>query len=276
MFFCLMSPDAETFITEKAIREALKTELFGRGLIEVHQQIGSTNTRAKELALSGTGEGTLVIAESQTAGRGRLGRSWHSPPGSNIYLSLVLKPKLQPARVPLLTLAAGLAASKAIEGVIGQTPAVKWPNDLLLSHRKVAGILAEMDIKDSHVSFVVLGIGINVNLSESELPAELAAQAGSLFMATGRKWNRVEILSAFLHEMEKYYYILCQGRYEEILTPYRAVCQTLGTHVRFVRQSRLIEGKARDVAQSGELTVELSDGKIIYLAAGEVSSLPTG
>jgi len=271
-----MPSTAEKSITEHAIRSNLKTEVFGRGVIEIYEQIASINIKAKELALRGAREGTLVLAESQTAGRGRLGRSWHSPSGVNIYLSLILRPEFSHAKAPLLTLAAGLAGLKAIDCVTGQTPAIKWPNDLLLQNRKIAGILAEMDIKDSRVSYIVLGIGINVNLSEQDLPADLITRAGSLFIATGQKWNRVEILTAFLYELEKYYQALCQEHYEEILTPYRQACQTLRSRVRFVQQGKIIEGRAIDVGQSGNLIVERkADGEIVTLRAGEVSSLPT-
>ncbi|MBW1710863.1 MAG: biotin--[acetyl-CoA-carboxylase] ligase [Deltaproteobacteria bacterium] len=265
----------KTPITENFLQNALQTEVFGRGLVEIRERISSTNIRAKKMALAGAGEGTLVVAESQTAGRGRLGRIWHSPPGLNIYFSLILKPEIPPPRIPLLTLTAGLAGSSAIGSLIGQAPSVKWPNDLLLQNRKIAGILAEMDIKDSRVSFVILGIGINVNLAEQDLPPDLRNQAGSLLISTGKTWDRTEILASLLGELERYYRLLCQGRYDEILGQYRQVCQTLKTRVRFVQQETVIEGTAIDVGQSGELIVERAgDGEILYLNAGEVSSLP--
>jgi len=129
-------------------------------------------------------------------------------------------------------------------------------------------------MKNTKVLFVILGVGINVNLSAHDLPPELAAQAGSLFIATGRTWDRVEVLAAFLYEMEKYYKFLTQNRHEELLNQYRQICQTLNSQVRFVQQSNLVEGTAIDVNQSGELIVKRAiDGEIVHVNAGDVSQL---
>ncbi len=259
---------------ENELRKAINTDYLGRGLIEIHEEIGSTNQRAKELGLAGAEEGTLILAEYQSAGRGRLGRTWHSPPGLNIYMSLVLRPDLPPARAPLLTLTAGLAGSEAIGRVIGQQPQVKWPNDLILQDRKIAGILSEMEVQDSSVRFVVLGVGINVNPAEDDFPPELRDQAGSLRIATGRTWDRNLVLAAFLSELEKYYKLLCQGQWDEVLNTYRRVCQTIGSRVRFDRKGTLIEGMAMDLDHTRAVLVKQDkDGRIVAITTGDVSLL---
>ncbi|MBW2623208.1 MAG: biotin--[acetyl-CoA-carboxylase] ligase [Deltaproteobacteria bacterium] len=260
--------------SEAGLRKVIEAHTLGRGLIEIHDEIGSTNQRARELAMAGAPEGTLILAEYQTAGRGRLGRTWHSPPGLNIYMSLILTPDLALNRTPLLTLAAGLAGSEAISRVTGQKPLVKWPNDLILKDRKVAGILSEMEVQDASVRFVVLGVGINVNLAASDLPEELKDLAGSLRIATGRIWDRGLVLAAFLSELEKYYELLRQDRRDELLGKYRRVCQNIGRRVRFDRKGILIEGRAVDLDLSGRLLVEQDkDGRIVPVTSGDVSLL---
>ena len=157
----------------------------------------STNSRAMEMAENGAPHGTVVVAEAQTGGRGRLGRRWVSPPGKNVYVSLLLRPDVPPVGAPQLSLLAGVALADALEGM-GMTAAVKWPNDLYLGDRKAAGILAEMASDPDRVRHVVIGVGINVNMEPDDFPPEISAKATSLRIRAGRPFPRVEVLARFL------------------------------------------------------------------------------
>ncbi|MFH1091636.1 MAG: biotin--[acetyl-CoA-carboxylase] ligase [Pseudomonadota bacterium] len=251
---------------------ALSTKVFGRRTIEIHDCIDSTNSRLKELALAGAEEGSLVAAETQTQGRGRLGRTWHSPPLYNLYFSLLLT-ELPPVESrPLVTLVAGLAAAEAVLMLTGRRPGLKWPNDLLLDGRKIAGLLAELDSSKAGREFVVLGVGLNVNLDYENLPPELKDQAGSLFMATGRRWDRIEVLAALLWHLENDLTALKEGRIDGLLRRYRTFCQTLGARVEIAQGADRIRGLAVEVDDCGRLVIECSDtGRLIQVNAGEVT-----
>lgn len=168
----------------------------------------STNSRAMEMAEKGAPEGTVVVADSQTGGRGRQGRRWISPPGKNIYVSVLLRPDVPPATVPLLSLVAGVALADALEGM-GVPGALKWPNDLYLGDRKAAGILAEMASDPDRVRHVVIGVGINVNMDPDDFPPEISGRATSLRIHAGRSFRRSELLARFLDAFA--------GRYREFL-----------------------------------------------------------
>jgi len=157
----------------------------------------STNSRAMEMAENGAPHGTVVAAESQTGGRGRLGRRWESPPGGNVYVSLLLRPELPPAQAPRLSLVAGIALADAVEGM-GVPATLKWPNDLYLGDRKAAGILAEMSSDPDRLRHVVIGVGINVNTGEDDFPPEISGKATSLRIRAGRPFPRSEVLARFL------------------------------------------------------------------------------
>jgi BirA family biotin operon repressor/biotin-[acetyl-CoA-carboxylase] ligase len=175
----------------------------------------STNARAMEMAEAGAPHGTVVVADAQTAGRGRLGRRWVSPPGRNIYVSLLLRPEIPNAEAPRLSLVAGIALADATEGA-GVPGSLKWPNDLYLGGRKAAGILAEMVSDPDRVRHVVVGVGINVNLEEGEIPVELAGKATSLRIQAGRAFSRVEVLSQFLDAFAQRYREFLQGGFPAV------------------------------------------------------------
>lgn len=249
----------------------LQTRLLGRVTVEYHQEVASTNTRARELALAGAPEGTLVWAESQSGGRGRLGRPWHSPPGAGLYFSLILDPwpKENPS---FLTLAAGLSVAEAINQMTSLQPGIKWPNDLLIQDKKIAGILAELDSGGLPPRFVVLGVGVNVNLQPTDIPDEIRDTAGSLLAATGKTWDRSALLGIILEKIEGNYLGLKAGRHNDILQRYRRNSITIGARVR-VRQGHVVlEGQVRDVDHRGRLLLEsTSGGSLMAVEAGEVS-----
>lgn len=252
----------------------MDTKCFGRNDIEIYETIGSTNNRARELALKGAPEGTLVISDSQSAGRGRFGRSWHSPQGKGLYLSMVLRPPLPPDRLPVLTLITGLGAAEALGRLCRSPFTVKWPNDLLHHDRKIAGILLESDHIGRADQFTILGFGININIAREELPAEVRERAASLYMATGQKWDRVEVLVKILQGIEGCYFVLLEDGIHGLLDRYRRICRTLDSEVAFQYDGDLVRGRAVDVDDSGRLMVQKSsDGRVLKIDSGEVTLL---
>jgi len=195
-------PDEQEFSV--ALSRLLTTQSFGKPL-HFFPTIDSTNTYAVALAREGAPEGTTVIADEQTGGKGRLGRTWISPPGVNLYLSLILRPRVAAGAAPQINLLAGVAVAEAIAQVSGLTPAIKWPNDILVDGKKVCGILAEMQTEGGSLQSLVLGIGVNVNASLSAFPPDLHDKASSLSLVAGRSIDRVAFTAALLTHLEKLY-----------------------------------------------------------------------
>lgn len=193
-------------LTEGEIAARLATESVGRSLL-CKAVTGSTNTDAAALGRSGAPEGAVVIADAQTSGRGRLGRSWVSRPGLNLYLSVLLRPALPPAAAPQLSLVTGLAVAEALEGE-GLAPSIKWPNDVLLGGRKACGILTELEAEADRVEFVVVGIGVNLNSGEEDFPPELRERATSALLAGGRRIDRAGFAARLLERIE-----ICYSRF---------------------------------------------------------------
>jgi BirA family biotin operon repressor/biotin-[acetyl-CoA-carboxylase] ligase len=250
----------------------LSTTIFGQNMVEIYDCLDSTNLRAKELGRQSAPEGALVVADQQTGGRGRLGRTWHSPSGSGLYFSLVLRPAKYGFHLPLITLATGLGVARGLERVCGLRPGVKWPNDLLLGSLKCCGILAETEFPGSGDMFTVLGIGINVNQTPEEFPPPLSLQATSIMMATGKPWNRVVVLSAVLAEVESNYLKLAAGGEQEIVDEYKIFCVTLGKSVEVRGGPRNFQGMAVGIEATGQLLVREHISNILYsVDAGEVT-----
>src|SRR2546427_2293671 len=200
---------AATFIQQ------LPTRLLGKPL-HFFAAIDSTNTYAAGLARAGAPEGTVVIADSQSGGKGRLGRSWVSPPGVNLYLSAVLRPPVPAATVPQLNLLAAVAVADTVVQACGLTPAIKWPNDVLVGGKKVCGILAEMQTEAGALRAVVLGVGVNLNAPLSAFPEELRDKASSLFLAGGRLVDRPAFTAVLLTHLEKLYVLWLEGGFSAL------------------------------------------------------------
>lgn len=246
----------------------LKTRCFGR-VIRHYTETSSTNDVAQQLAEAGAKEGTLVLAEEQTQGRGRLGRSWFSQRHDGIYASLVLRPRLKPRHAAILTLSAAVAASKAIEQVSGLATDIKWPNDLLLSGRKCCGILSEMQAEQDVIRHVIVGIGINVN--HASFPEELRAQAASLLLEGRRPYSRVAILCALLESFEALYDGVQAGNRAMVIEQWiqrssfasgKAVTVDLG--------GKRIGGITAGLGETGTLQVRLPDGRLEEVMNGDV------
>jgi len=252
------------------IQEGLKTNSFGQNIIHF-EQVLSTNDVAKELAGQGLPEGSLVVAEEQTGGKGRLGRFWSSPHGQGVWISLVLRPLLSPLDAPRITIMAAVAVAKTISEITNLTPGIKWPNDILYQGRKLAGILTEMSAEMDSVNFVILGIGVNVNTPSEMFPPEIRSQAVSLLLASGRKVSRVLFLQRLLVNLENLYGELMQGHFNKILNLWRGFSVTLGSWVTVTGLNQIWEGKAIDIDETGALIVADRQGQQVKVMAGDVT-----
>lgn len=257
-------------ITPEVIEAALRSRVIGRPL-EVVAEIGSTNDHVMAAGRAGVAEGLAVLADRQTAGRGRRGRTWESPAGIGIYTSILVRPSRPLAQTPVLTLVAGLGVADAIREIAGVDARLKWPNDVLVKGRKVAGILAEMASVDARVGHVVIGIGINVNHGSQDLPEVLFAGATSLFLATGRVIPRGELVVAVYNSLDRWYEIFREGRVEAILAAGRERSATLGHRVDVLEDGGRWQGLAVDLDADGALLVREGGGAVRRVLASDVS-----
>ena len=246
-------------LNAESIRSTLATRSLGQR-IELYSQLGSTNREAAALAQAGVEHGTLVLADSQTEGRGRLSRPWYSPPGINVYCSIVIRTTVAEARLAdwlsWLPLMAALAAAEAIESVAGSRVAVKWPNDLLIDNRKVGGILCESGTGSPGGSFQIVGIGLNVNGRRSQLPADLIEFATTIREETRQETDRNVLLSRLLLELETCLEAQLSGRSSGIRMAYQQRCSTIGKTVKVVQtEGHEWVGLAESIALDGSLTV---------------------
>lgn len=234
--------------------------------------IDSTNAHAKTLAAAGAPHGTVLIADSQTAGRGRLGRVFQSPPSTGIYMSVILRPKCPPSALMHLTCAAAVAMCDAVEDTLGFRPGIKWINDLVYNHKKLAGILTELSIdpKTSLVDYAVVGIGINCSQAAEDFPPELQGIACSAAMACGKPIDRCRLAAGIIQNLEK----MSRGLFSNqnaVMARYRADCITLNADVAVIRGDDRQYGKALDVTNDGRLLVAFADGHTAAVNSGEVS-----
>ena len=252
---------------ETTIADQIHTKWAGK-TVHFAREIDSTNLWIKRLAKEGAPEGTLALAEFQSAGRGRLGRSWEVPEGPSVMMSILLRPKFEPQYAPTLTLVMGMAVAKAVKN-LGFDVSIKWPNDVVVSHKKICGILTEMGVRDGKIDYAVIGVGINVNIRE--FPEEMADKATSLYLESGKEFDRSQIPGLVMEAFEEYYEKFAatcdlsglKEEYESILANYNQPVRVLAKEP--------YEGVARGITDGGELLVEKTDGTIVAVSAGEVS-----
>jgi BirA family biotin operon repressor/biotin-[acetyl-CoA-carboxylase] ligase len=257
-------------IAPEVIQGELRTRIIGHP-VEVVAETGSTNDVVMAAGRAGRAEGLAVVADRQTAGRGRRGRSWASAAGVGLYTSILLRPGLPTDRIPLLTLIAGLGVAEAIEERAGIAARLKWPNDVLIEGRKVAGILAEAAFADSRVSHVVLGVGINVNHDRQDLPEVEFPEATSLYLATGWTRSRGQLAATVYGRIDRWYGVLCQRGFDEILASGRARSATLGKVVEVLAREGAWRGVATDLDGDGALLVRTEPEGVRRVIASEVS-----
>jgi BirA family biotin operon repressor/biotin-[acetyl-CoA-carboxylase] ligase len=247
-----------------------KTRVVGRE-IHVFQETTSTNDVAARLARGGAAEGAVVFAESQTKGRGRLGRTWISPAGKGLWFTVLLRPKIPPQEMTQLTVAAATALSRAVTLQTGVVPDIKWPNDILIRGRKIAGILTEMRAELDQVQEVLLGIGMDVNMEASDFSDGLRATATSLRIETGQKINRAELAVAILRELDRDYQVVAEGKFARLAEQWEERCTTLGCQVTIRVGERVIRGRAESLDDDGALLVRGTHGHLERIVGGDVT-----
>ena len=251
------------------IRAGLSTQLLGSQIVHFYDT-SSTNNEAKRLAADDAVEGTIVVSEAQTLGRGRLNRGWFSPPGGGVWVSVILRPPFPPQEAPKCTLMAAVATVEAIREVSGLACGIKWPNDILWQGRKLVGILTEMSAEMDAINFVVLGIGINVSLQENDFPEELRNIGASISMGAGREVSRVEVLQKLLERLEYWYDVVKKEGFEPVLKAWRRESITLGQPVRVLAGEETYDGVAEELAEDGSLLVR-TENDLRRVLAGDVS-----
>lgn len=241
----------------------LQTDIFGKQVYSF-KKTDSTNTIAYRLAEDGEAEGCIICAEEQTKGRGRLGRIWKSYPGG-IYMSLILRPDLEPMKTARITLAASVATAEAIRAVASLPARIKWPNDVLIHGQKISGILTEMKAEQDEIDFVILGIGVNVNNEKEKLPAG----ATSLQEELRRPISKVTVAKRILESLEKYY-TRAREDFASVITEWRNLSDTLGSRVKVTAHGEALEGQALDVDENGALILRLDSGFNKHIFSGDV------
>ncbi|MFZ3172556.1 MAG: biotin--[acetyl-CoA-carboxylase] ligase [Carboxydocellales bacterium] len=266
--YCLREVPDKLFPEE--VQEGLNTRVMGKCIV-YYKSLGSTNDMAKKLARQGAAEGMVVVAEEQSGGKGRRGRFWVSPEGQGVWMSVVLRPKLSPAKAPIITIMAAVAVARAISRVCGQKIGIKWPNDIVFQGKKLAGILTEMSAENDFINHVVLGIGTNVNIPPEGFPVELQEKGTSLSIIASHRVSRKLYLQALLEELEKVYAQLCLEDFAGIMEGWREYSVTLGEDVRIEGINEVLFGRAVDVDSQGVLLLRQKNGEIVRILAGDVT-----
>lgn len=270
-YYLKKAPDV---MTAAEVGSLLTTQVMGRTCV-CCEETDSTNTRASQLAEDGSPHGTLVCAEKQTLGKGRRGRSWDSPPGEAVYMSLLLRPSIKPANASMLTLVMGLAVAEACNELLAELPGenarvcLKWPNDLVLEGRKITGILTEMSTEVDFIHYVVIGVGINVNTGSF---SEELGSAGSLYLATGRTFSRAKLIARCMEAFERHYEVFLETEdLSGLRESYEQLLVNAGREVRVLAPGNEYTGTALGIDDRGELLVRRKDGTVETVYAGEVS-----
>ncbi len=248
----------------------LKIRVVGKDL-RLLKEVVSTNTLAMDLARNGAPDGTVVVAEQQTDGKGRLGRTWISPRG-NIYTSVILRPQVPTRSAPLITLMGAVASAIAIRNVTGLDAGIKWPNDILIRGKKAGGLLTEMSAEADRVHHVVLGIGIDANMDPAQLPADVRAQTTTLAQEAGHRVDRSRLVRELVSELDRWYGVFLANR-ADILTAWEGLNVTLGRPVTVSGAGETLSGVAMGIDEEGRLLIRLADGSVRPVSAGDVTIL---
>ena len=260
---------APDLMTEAEIKSLLHTEWVAKEVL-YFDTIDSTNTKAQELAEKGYPSGTLVVADKQESGKGRRGRSWVSPSGTGIFMTLMIKPDINPNNASMLTLVAALAVAKAITSVTGEEAVIKWPNDIVVNGKKVCGILTEMNAQFDYINHIVVGIGINVH--NESFPEEISHMASSLMIeAGGKRFHRAQIIAETMSYFEQYYDTFLQTQdLSALVREYDELLVNMNKAVRVLDPKEPFDGKAMGITPKGELIVDTWESRKL-VSSGEVS-----
>lgn len=254
----------------KSLKNYIESQNFRLGnKIHVFENLVSGMITARDMALQGCPEGTVVIAEKQEAGRGRLGRNWSSPEGG-LWMCIVLRPCCEPNGIQLITLAAGISVCKTVQQLYGLKPGLKWPNDVLINGKKICGILTEGSICANSIDFAILGIGVNLNFGTDLLPDELKSRAATLLDESGIYIEMEQFLYYFFAEMDEIYDKLKDDK-PYIIQQWKEFSITLGTEVTALYSGKSVSGMAKDITPSGSLVIETGSGENVEIHSGEVT-----
>lgn len=260
---------AGDILSQAEILSSIRGSWAGREILYL-DEVDSTNTAAKKAAENGAVHGTLVVSERQTGGKGRRGRAWDSPRGTGIFMTLILRPNMAPVHASMLTLVAALAVADGIRECTGAESLIKWPNDIVMSGKKICGILTEMSADPDCINYVAVGIGINVNMEE--FPEEIRGVAASIFTETGKKTKRSLLISAVMAAFERYYEVFMKTTdMSRLLEDYNGKLANCGRTVRVLDPAGEYSGTAIGIDREGELLVEMEDTTVRRVLSGEVS-----
>lgn len=264
----LESPDS---LLPQEMKGNINTEVIGQNLT-FFEQVDSTNLYAKRIAEGGFLDGTVIMANEQLNGRGRMGRDWVSPKGKGIWMTIMLKPRISPADASKVTLLAACAVCKAIEEISGLYTKIKWPNDIVLNGKKLCGILTEMSAEIDEINYLIIGIGVNVNIDLEDFPKELQAIATSIKIEKGLGVIRKELAAGIINNFERYYKgFIKTGSIKDYINEYKERSAVLGKEVRVTSSTLEIQGTVVDISEDGQLQLEMQDGTIKEIISGEVS-----
>lgn len=264
---------APDMLNIEEIAAQLNTSVMGKSLVCL-DETASTNAYAFRLAEEGAVEGTVVIADAQSGGKGRLGRVWSSPPGVNLYCSVILRPSVKPYEAPQLTFLSAVAVARAIEQVTGLKPEIKWPNDVLIAGKKVAGLLNEMSAETDGINFVILGLGVNLNMSTEQFPPDLRSPATSLLLEAGQPVERVRFVTQMLRELDMLYAGFLTHGFLQVREEWQQRCNA---HDREVVVSNggaeVVRGMFDGIDGDGALLLRQTDGRVERILSGDVKVL---
>jgi BirA family biotin operon repressor/biotin-[acetyl-CoA-carboxylase] ligase len=269
---CLFHYKSAMNLNQEELKKSLAGTLIGRKLY-YYPEIGSTNDEAFRLGVEGEPEGAVVIADSQSKGKGRLQRAWHSPAGANIYTSVILRPNFEPVKAPQLSIVAGVAAAELLNNYCPGQVQLKWPNDVLIGGKKACGILAQMKISESAIDFVVLGIGINVNIGYNQFPADIRNIATSLAIETGKELSRPELIISLYENLAKWYKRLLQNGFNVVKDKWLSLAPMIGRNVQVMFQEEAVSGKAISLDDDGSLILLTAGNKEVKVSAGDATIL---
>ncbi len=262
-------------LISREIKCSLNTQFMGNEIL-IFSSLDSTNRHAHRLAESNYPEGTIVLAEEQTKGRGRKSKSWFSPPQKGLWLSAILYPSaITPSKMAPLTAVSAVTTARGLSESTGEAVMVKWPNDLLLNERKIGGILAESKVEMEEIHYIILGIGINVNQTRDDFPEDLKLIASSLNIETNKKFNRNILCSAILKELEKGYLLFLQEGFTPFIEPWKKISHTLGKQVSIHYGENHVHGIAQDIDKEGALIIEDENNIKQRFNFGEIEYLQT-
>jgi BirA family biotin operon repressor/biotin-[acetyl-CoA-carboxylase] ligase len=253
--------------------ERLTAVLAGRRIgcpVEFCEEIDSTNNLACRLAREGAPEGAVVVADAQAKGKGRLNRVWQSPPAANLYVSIILRPEIQAAAAPQITLVAGLAVAELLSCYCPEGVAIKWPNDILVRGKKICGILTEMKSSAADVDFIILGIGININMNRDDFEPALRETATSLKIETGETFNRLDVISGLFNSFEKWYRLFLHRGFPGVRDAWLRYADILGRPVRVVFREDVQTGVVMGIDDDGTIVMKGADGATQRVIAGDV------